>query len=90
MGSGRAMAQLGRMYLDGRGGLAKNPEDAVRLFQAGARLLDAMAMFELGRTYEIGTAGANDRREAVRWYRDAASFGFVDALERLQALGEDL
>ena len=87
-GSGRAMAELGRMYFGGQGGLPRDHAEAVRLYREGAELLDAVAMFELGQAYEAGDGVTRDRREAVRWYRQAATFGLSDATDWLRALGE--
>jgi TPR repeat protein len=87
-GSGRAMAFLGSMYSAGRGGLVRDEAAAVRLYRDGASLLDAVAMFQLGQAYEVGRGVPKDRQEAARWYRRSVSFGSLDALDRLVALGE--
>jgi TPR repeat protein len=88
-GSGRAMAELGRMYADGRGGLSKDLDVAVKWYRAGAEIRDAFAMYELGQAYESGLGVPTDPREAARWYRQAASLGLPDAVERLRALGDN-
>src|SRR5688500_15500951 len=56
-----------------------------------ARLGDAEAQVELAAAYEHGTGVAKSGAEAVRWYREAAGQGRVDAaaaLARIYAAGE--
>jgi TPR repeat protein len=46
-------------------------------------------MYDLGRLYEAGLGVDKDVKEAVRWYRRAASLGYRTAVEQLRALGRD-
>jgi CheY-like chemotaxis protein len=50
---------------------------------------DPVAMFRLGLAYEFGRKVAQDRAEAVRWYRGAAALGHAPAAQRLRALSEE-
>jgi TIR domain/Sel1 repeat len=87
---GHAAAQnsLGRMYCDGRGGLAEDEAEAARWFRKAAEQGYAVAQYDLGRMYESGRGGlARDEAEAVRWYRKAAEQGNVDAKNNLARLG---
>ena len=48
------------------------------------------AAFQLGMMYESGTGVRADVRDAIRWYRMAASWGRADAHNRVTALTEEL
>jgi TPR repeat protein len=69
-------------------GAPRDPATAVRWFRSGSDLVDAVAMYQLGRAYEGGHGVKRDRRAAVEWYRKAASLGLPDALERLETMAE--
>ncbi|MDX1594126.1 MAG: SH3 domain-containing protein, partial [Gammaproteobacteria bacterium] len=47
---------------------------------------DADAQYSLGYLHEFGRGVANDRGEALRWYRAAAAQGHIEAGHRLDAL----
>lgn len=50
---------------------------------------DRVAMFRVGLACEFGTRLAQDRAEAMGWYRRSASLGYKRAAQRLRALGEE-
>ena len=50
---------------------------------------DPVAMFRLGLAYEFGRGVAQDRAEALRWYRASASQGHEQAVRRLRAVSEE-
>jgi TPR repeat protein len=89
VGAGRAMARLGAMYSTGRGGLQKNEIEAIKWYRAGADLFDSVAMFELGQAYEEGKGIPKSDGEARQWYRQAASLGLPEAMDKLRELGEE-
>jgi hypothetical protein len=71
-----AQAHLGFDYSLGRGGLAKDDREAVRLFKLSANQGDAFAQVTLGVFYATGRGGlTKDDREAVRLYKLAADQG---------------
>jgi TPR repeat protein len=75
-GDAAAMANLGRMYEEGRGGLAKSDVDAVLWYRRGAEAGNGQAMASLGLMYERGRGGLmKDLDEALRWYRKGADTG---------------
>ena len=75
-GDGASMASLGRMYEDGRGGLAKDDAEAVRWYRRGAEAGNGQAMASLGYMYERGLGGlSKDVSEAGRWYRKGGATG---------------
>ena len=76
------------MHESGRGGLAKDVEEAARLYRKGAELGDRYAMYRLGRAYENGLGVLKDRATAVQWYRKSAALGYETAAQRLKTLGE--
>jgi hypothetical protein len=68
------------MYKGGRGGLAKDEWEAVRLYRLAADQGNANALFNLGVMYKNGRGGlAKDKREAARLYKLAADQGDADA-----------
>jgi TPR repeat protein len=75
-GNAAAMAHLGRMYEEGRGGLAKDDAQAVQLYRRGAEAGNGQAMASLGYMYERGRGGlSKDLDEAGQWYRKGAGTG---------------
>src|SRR5258708_4796121 len=67
---------LGLMYDQGRGGLAKDANEAVRLYRLAADQGNAFVQARLGLMYEQEGGGlAKDEKEAVRLYRLAADQG---------------
>lgn len=75
-GNASAMAELGRMYEQGRGGLEKDGTQAVHWYRRGAELGNGQAMASLAYMYERGHGGlAKDMDEAAQWYRKGAGTG---------------
>jgi TPR repeat protein len=75
-GNGTAMANLGRMYENGRGGLTKDDVEAVQWYRRGAEAGNGQAMASLGYMYESGRGGlTKDLDEAAQWYRKGAGTG---------------
>ena len=56
-GDPAAMAYLGRMYEDGRGGLAKDDAEAVLWYRRGAEAGNGSPMASLAYMYERGVVG---------------------------------
>jgi TPR repeat protein len=76
---------LGSMYLNGRGGLAKDDEEAVKWYRKAAEQGEVEAQTYLGFMYEQGLGGLpQNRAEAVKWYRKAAEQGYTDAKNALK------
>jgi len=80
-GNAAAMANLGSMYEDGRGGLAKSDAEAVQWYRRGAEAGSGQAMASLGTMYERGRGGlAKNADEAAQWYRKGADRSIRDVL----------
>ena len=73
------------MYREGRG-VARDDEEALRLFRRAADQGHVVAQTNLGWMYEQGRGVRRDRLEAARWYRLAADQGHADAQRRLDGL----
>jgi TPR repeat protein len=75
-GDGRAMANLGRMYEGGRGGLTQDDAEAAQWYRRGAEAGNGQAMASLGYLYERGRGGlAKSVDDAAQWYRKGADTG---------------
>lgn len=68
-----ALAHLGRMYWDGRAGLAVDRAEAVRLWQRSTYYGNPWGQLYLAEALEKGEGTARDSKAAVDRYRDAAS-----------------
>lgn len=68
-----AIANLGRMMWDGRGGLPRDRSAAVALWQRAAFVDHPWAHLYLGEAYETGEGVAQDRARALTHYRAAAA-----------------
>jgi dienelactone hydrolase len=68
-----AYYNLGRMYWEGRGGLAKDRAEAVRLWRKSAFLDNPLARLGLAEALEKGDGTAADLREASALYRVVAA-----------------
>ena len=83
-----AQADLGAMYEDGRGGLAKDDREAARLYKLAADQGYAEGQNKLGIFYRDGRGGLEkDEHEAVRLFRLAAAQGSDSAKRNLAQLG---
>ena len=88
LGHAAAEAALGLFYENGRGGLAKDEMEAVRLYRLAADQGDARGQCNLGMCFKYGRGGlAKDEKEAVRLFRLAADQGDADVLAMLLQLG---
>jgi TPR repeat protein len=73
-GSAIAQNNLGVLYREGRGGLAKDDVEAARLFKLAASQGNVPAQVNLGAFYGTGRGGLpKDEAEALRLYRLAAA-----------------
>ena len=76
LGYAAAQASLGDFLASGRGGLARNNDEALRLFKLAAEQGDPFGTNNLGFFYETGRGGlAKDDRVAARLYQLAADDG---------------
>ncbi len=64
----------------------KRPEDVFRVSLAGARLGDAIAMFDAYDCYAAGRGTAKDEGQAFFWLERAAEAGHVTAMDRIADL----
>jgi len=81
-GHERAKANLGELYMDGRG-VPLDVEKGVRLIRDVAETGDEGAMYDLARAYKFGEGVAQDDAEALRWLRRAADGGHSIAAHTL-------
>ena len=71
-----AMIFSGRIYLNGREGIARNVPLAVKWFKQGAELGNSEAMFELGNVYRSDIPGfTKDDNSAFFWIKKSAEAG---------------
>jgi TPR repeat protein len=76
------------MYQDGRGGLAKDDQEAARLYKLAANQGYAQAQNNLGVFYRDGRGGVEkDQREAIRLFQLSAAQGNESAKRNLAQLG---
>ena len=80
---------LGRCYLNGLGGVAKDEERAAELFALAAEQGLARAQCSLGVCYECGKGVAEDKKRAVELYTLAAEQGYARAQYNLGVSNED-
>lgn len=90
-----ALAHLGRMYWDGRAGLAVDRAEAVRLWQRSTYYGNPWGQLYLAEALEKGEGIPRDRKMAIDRYRDAAGQTYQPeakrrATEALARLGEVL
>jgi uncharacterized protein len=77
-GDAEAQIALASAYRDGKRGLRKNPEKAVKWFKKAAEQenFDSQyARYELGECYRTGNGVQQDTLEATKWYLKAAGQG---------------
>lgn len=65
---------------------AGNFETALDEFRKSAQQGDALAMFYLGESYYNGCGVVQDFAEGIRWYKQSADKGQVEAQETLGGL----
>jgi uncharacterized protein len=84
------MVNLAGMYLDGRGGLAKDEVKALELCHKAADADNENGVFLLGYIYEEGLAGiSKDPGAALDWYKKSAARGNAAAQKRVSELGSE-
>jgi TPR repeat protein len=88
LGDPRAMAQLGELYLSGKG-LTQNETEAVLWFRKAADAGDSLGMFYLGTTYHLGRGVGRNSATAAVWYKKAAEAGNADAMYILGKMYEN-
>jgi|SRR5579862_1266483 len=88
-GHGRALYRLGLIQLDGKG-TAKNPSEAVKLFQAalkaGTEDFLKGVLNDLAYVYEKGLGVKADATESMKNYRLAADLGSLEAQYNLGSI----
>jgi uncharacterized protein len=84
-----AQAELGSIYLEGRG-VPQNYEEALKWYRKAANNGHAGAQFRLGIMYSKGLGAHKDYDEAINWFRQAASQGYEPAKRILEALGKKM
>jgi TPR repeat protein len=75
LGYPQAQANLGAFYAIGRGGLARNDTEALRLSRLAADQGDGLGHYILGFFYEVGRGGLPTDDNAPRQYKFAAEAG---------------
>lgn len=80
-----AQRDLAVMYLKGEG-VAKDGNEAVRLFEQAAAQQSASARFYLGVLYEAGRGVPKDQKRAISWYLLAAEQDHTEAQHNLATL----
>ena len=89
LGYAPAQFYLARLYIDGTGGVAKDPTEARRWTERAALGGDRRAMYNLGMFYYEGTGGPKDETEGANWMKKSAEMGEVDAQFNLAMLYEN-
>ena len=77
-GDARAQFNLGRMYLEGEGGV-RDYAQALTWTQKAADQDIPGAAYNLGRIYDRGLGGRRNDERAASWYRKAAAKGYSSA-----------
>jgi TPR repeat protein len=89
-GNDTGQNNLGRFYLNGRGGLPQSDEEAARLYRLAAEQGNAFAQVNLGTLYQMGRGGLpRDDAEAARLYGLAAKQGVPVAQNKLAMFYEE-
>lgn len=82
LGHAGAMAELGKLYEEGRGVLM-NARKAVQWYRKAAELGNAEGMFYLGGACRYGWGVDGDLQEALKWYREASELGHSQAVREM-------
>jgi TPR repeat protein len=76
-----AMIFLGKVYFDGKHGIARNMPLAIKWFNAGAKIGDRQAMLALGEAYLAHEPGmVKDEQSGIFWIKKAAEAGSPKAM----------
>jgi TPR repeat protein len=90
LGSARAALDLAIMYFRGKGGLAKNLEESLRLIQQAVAGDDPETWARAAQAYELGNFGLpKDEKQAARLFKQASDKGNSFAQYRLGRFYED-
>lgn len=81
-----AQLMLGALYEDGKGGVNKNYEKALRWYLKAARQDYPKAQHNLALLYEDGRGIKQDYKQAAIWYDKAARAGFSESQNNLAVL----
>lgn len=74
-----AQYELGRIFLHGAEGVAKNEQEAVAFLRQAAEKNVHLAQFELAECFARGVGGLFNTKQAAFWYRRAAESGHPQA-----------
>jgi TPR repeat protein len=86
-GDANGMTNLGVMYQNGQGGLAKDETQAVIWYRKAAEAGNTNGMTNLGFMYQNGQGGLEkDDTQAVIWYRKAAEAGNAIGMSNLGSM----
>jgi len=91
MGNDAAQVTLGTQYMQGTGGLSKNPEEAMVWFKKASEKNYPPAIYQMGAAYEFGFGVSKDIDTAKDYYTKAAKNGLKDAevaLSRLKSVDD--
>ena len=74
------MFNLGCLYLDGKAGVTKNGDEAIKWFQQAAANNHAGGMCCVGECYRDGVGVTKNGDEAIKWFQQAAANNDADAM----------
>ncbi|MDY6991287.1 MAG: tetratricopeptide repeat protein, partial [Pseudomonadota bacterium] len=74
-GDSTAQANLGVLYLEGRG-VQANAQKAAQWFHQAAQQGHTLAQYNLGVLYRQGRGVTQDDQQALKWFRKAAGQGY--------------
>ena len=80
------MNRLGSMYMNGRGGLPRDVNQARQWFEKAAALGNPASMMQMGDLYANGRGVPKDVAKARQWYGKAAALHFQGAQQRIESL----
>lgn len=90
LGSASAALDLAKMYFRGKGGLAKNPEESLRLIQQAVAGDNPETWAMVAQAYELGNFGLpKDEKQAARLFKQAGDQGISFAHYRLGRFYEE-
>ena len=88
-GDAKAQYTLGRKYLEGRGGAAREAATAAHWLKQAARQQHIEAAYLLGGLYAAGSGVPRNHAQAATWYQKAAWAGHPSAAWELGLLYEN-
>lgn len=83
LGSAPAMNALGTLYLKGKGGVEKDVNKALPLFEKAADLNNMKACVNAGDCYVDGSGTEIDYKKALEYYKKAADLGSKDGCDKV-------